>query len=324
MLRNRKINYFSIEFIYLLFIVLLASRSCTFTSNLDPRYNTFGFLLYVLPPFFLLNKYKLTIWSKRLWFVVGLFIIYFFLHFYFDETVKYLQYFNIFCAIFISYIIINVYKYDIVSLTEKIIAGLTLFSIIMWLIMHIVGVSAIEQIGMFTPSSTTSSSSILLFNTPAKFYEGLGLFGLNRNCGFSWEPGAFASIVVFGIVLNLLNYNTLNNNNFIILTIGLFTTFSTTGYIAFAIWLLFRYIYYSHSTKRVIIGIVIILPLVYISLDLPFMQEKVLSQFEIEEWITSDDETIIEFNENFEKKSDAKQITVNRFEGLKLDYLNFS
>ncbi|MBR1622081.1 MAG: hypothetical protein IJ669_08205, partial [Prevotella sp.] len=279
-----QIRYLSLEFLYLFLLVLLLARSCVFTSNLDPRTNLFGFILYILPAILLVFKYNIR-FNKHFWIVFSFLVVWTLLHILQDDIVKYLQYFNIFLAVFVSYIVIQTFKYKLIPYIEKIITILTAFSSFMWIIMHLVGKKAIESIGVFEPASVTSSASLLFFNTPAERYDELGLFGLMRNCGFSWEPGMFASIIVIGIVLNLLIYkNNFKNTNFYILVFGLFSTFSTTGYASFAILLIIRYIYYARSKAKFIFGIILIMPLVFTMLDIPFMQEKIQLQLEDREF----------------------------------------
>lgn len=314
-----QIRYLSLEFLYLFFLVLLLARSCVFTSNLDPRTNLFGFILYILPAILLVFKYNIR-FNKHFWIVFSFLVVWTLLHILQDDIVKYLQYFNIFLAVFVSYIVIQTFKYKLIPYIEKIITILTAFSSFMWIIMHLVGKKAIESIGVFEPASVTSSASLLFFNTPAERYDELGLFGLMRNCGFSWEPGMFASIIVIGIVLNLLIYkNNFKNTNFYILVFGLFSTFSTTGYASFAILLIIRYIYYARSKAKFIFGIILIMPLVFTMLDIPFMQEKIQLQLEEREFSVYDEEAM----KALESSDIEGQMTVNRFEGIELDFINF-
>ena len=68
--------------------------------------------------------------------------------------------------------------------------------------------------------------------------------GAYRNCGFTWEPGGFACFLILAIIINLAsNKFKIRNKSLMILILSLITTFSTTGYMAFAfimIWYLFN------------------------------------------------------------------------------------
>lgn len=60
-----------------------------------------------------------------------------------------------------------------------------------------------------------------------------------RNCGFMWEPGAFAFMLIFLMLLNLMKNKFKLNKQFFVLVIALITTFSTGGYLALFVIILF-------------------------------------------------------------------------------------
>lgn len=99
-----------------------------------------------------------------------------------------------------------------------------------------------------------------------------------RNCGFAWEPGGFAAILVFAIFTNLLrnNLQISSNKNLIILFVSLMTTQSTTGWIACAILLL----WFAINQKMWPIWIGLSASLIVFAYFHPVMGEKITQLLE--------------------------------------------
>lgn len=57
-------------------------------------------------------------------------------------------------------------------------------------------------------------------------------YNLHRNCGFMWEPGAFALIIIWAMIYNFLTTGKKFNFKTIVYISALVTTFSTAGYFA--------------------------------------------------------------------------------------------
>lgn len=96
-----------------------------------------------------------------------------------------------------------------------------------------------------------TSSNLFIFN---KFTN------LNRNCAFFWEPGAFQTYVAFAMIFEL-SAKKMNFKKLAVFSLGIFSTFSTTGYMVLAlIWLL---IFFSKSKAKTNVRIsVIVLALI--------------------------------------------------------------
>jgi hypothetical protein len=65
---------------------------------------------------------------------------------------------------------------------------------------------------------------------------------LYRNCGFMWEPGSFAMIIIWGLGFNWLTNGIKIDSKTIVYSVALITTQSTAGYIAFFILILALYV----------------------------------------------------------------------------------
>lgn len=91
----------------------------------------------------------------------------------------------------------------------------------------------------------------------------IGPFKLIRNCGFFSEPGLYAVLIVLNIYIYLFLIEKKNYVHLLILLIALFTTTSTTGWLAFL--LLIGYIIYDSgkSNQR---KLLLVIPTIFASL----------------------------------------------------------
>lgn len=86
-----------------------------------------------------------------------------------------------------------------------------------------------------------------------------------RNAGFMWEPGAFAFILILCISINWLRYGvSYKSKRFIIYSIALISTFSTSGYLAYAILFVSSFF----SERRNILAYLLLLFLIFGALQL--------------------------------------------------------
>lgn len=104
-----------------------------------------------------------------------------------------------------------------------------------------------------------------------------------RNSGMFWEPGAFAGY----IILAFLFIVTLNGKfqigefkkEFILLLIGLISTFSTTGYIVFG-FMASIYFLNSYSWFKLFIAPFFVFVMLFFFSEFSFLHDKVLVQYE--------------------------------------------
>lgn len=81
----------------------------------------------------------------------------------------------------------------------------------------------------------TNSTYVYPYWSSLLYVNAIEMDGYIRNSGFMWEPGAFSMMIVFAIIYYWLVNGVKYNKRFFIYLIALITTFSTAGYIAFAI-----------------------------------------------------------------------------------------
>jgi len=101
----------------------------------------------------------------------------------------------------------------------------------------------------------------------------------NRNCGFSWEPGAYSVFLNIAIFFNIIRTNKIYAKTNIILITALLTTFSTTGYIGFILILALKYVKNNYFSIMSIIKLSFLLVFIYFVTSLSFVGEKTIATF---------------------------------------------
>jgi len=115
----------------------------------------------------------------------------------------------------------------------------------------------------------------------------------HRNSGMFWEPGAFAGYLVIGLVFLSIIKKQLVQKEYkyylFILSITLFTTLSTTGYIAYPFAMILHFNRNKLSVRakfrNSLIVLSIVIPLLiftsfFVYRNLPFLQGKIEAQFQ--------------------------------------------
>lgn len=321
--KKKKKEIGSIEIFYLFFVFLLAARATTFTNNLDPRVNPLGFILAYGLPTYIYYKHRIRLNRNIKWifFIISLWAV---AQYITNQPFKILTYVLFFLNIFSAYVLVQLYKKKLFFYTEKIIYCFSCIAIVLWCFMHIIGTTYMANFGLFTPTSSTSAASFLIYNVPSiEVYEGTGILGFQRNCGFCWEPGLFSSFINVALFNNLVrtkNNILKNNKEFWLLFLALLTTMSTTGYTAF-IAIIFMHFIIGKMHKlfkfKNLIPFIIFIYITYEICQLPFMAEKIQDKLNPDDFITERIYALDFLDENNEV------LTVDRFEGLYLDFLNF-
>lgn len=99
-----------------------------------------------------------------------------------------------------------------------------------------------------------------------------------RNCGFSWEPGAFACILALTMIFALLRNNFKFNKQSYIMGAALITTVSTTGYIMLLIVIILK-VLNSKDRAKLVYAIPVLIVLVIIFINSPVLYNKILSAY---------------------------------------------
>lgn len=307
------------EYYFFFWVVLMIGNSTKFINSFDPRTHPFSFLFLIFCGIKLLNhtnRFNNTS-NWRIVFVVLLpWIIY---HYFVDYSFEYGTYAQFSIKIGIGLIFASFFKERLIEYYWKIIALLCLLSLPFWIISNIVGVQVIAKFAPFE-QWLGEGSSFIIYNTLQNINVSDTLYsGIIRNSGFCWEPGRFATSIVFAMACCIINNgNSINWKSWqwIIMLVSLATTQSTTGYVAFLILILLYYMSNSYIslTKR-LIGLSFLFVSFPILMSLPFMQNKIQSNVDSDSWL-------IERKEASWVEDADMALTVDRSEGVFLDYMN--
>ena len=158
-------------------------------------------------------------------------------------------------------------KLDILDLYIKILAFLSIMSIPFFIL---------NQFGFYGIEIGEEMKSFILYTSKPREDEIL------RNPGMFWEPGAYA-----GYLILVLLFIAIKNKRFIIgpyrnevllITIGLITTLSTTGFILYSIIILI-YSWQNYKWGKIIVVPLFLLIAISAYTTLPFMREKIEHQY---------------------------------------------
>lgn len=235
----------------------------------------FGLFIFRFSAKNISKQFLLSLFIWVLYFTLNSFSISSFHPFFFSTYVIYFT---------IAWWLISYYKLNIFIKYESIMYILTIISLVFYLIHNsFLGevlneiILSLDMSGNLYPEN--DYASIILYSL-RNFDDN---YFLIRNQGFTWEPGPFSCFISLAIFFNLIRNNSKFNDKkrLIIFLIGIISTQSTTGFLmvfAISIWL-----YLSRQKSNFIrsFGIPIML-LVFsvISFNTPFLQEKIVSEFE--------------------------------------------
>ncbi len=317
MIAYNEIKYFSWKFIVFLFYVLVFGRGSSLVTNFDPRINPVGTLFYIMCIIYLLRNRNITyiadkaIFYRLLW--IGLFV-WTFLHLFILDGEFPLVIYSQFCLhILTGILIIKTYANDLGIYYEKAMVLFSMISIPCWAIETFVGYGILEKFPLLLENTLGNGQYSILFYTLGDVKTSLG-----RNSGCAWEPGLFAVMLCIALLFNIARNKGIRfNKSLIILLFALITTFSTTGYIAALVIFACHYLFSKRITFIRRILYLSIFCTIFICINkLPFMAEKIESRGSVENFVTESDAL-----EWYEKEH--LLFTVDRFEGISLDYKNF-
>lgn len=299
------------KYFYMLLMFLWCAYTVPFLKPFDSDF-LFTSVIYIIIYFIYFYKYCFTRSKYPLNLLLAIMV-----GWYLAQCIKHNQITSIDFRLIYSIILCHVSFYlykgkEFFLYFEKVLVHLTILSLIVWgLGMIATGPmqSFVRNISVWDNGNTTYGNMIVV---------ALGnqwTNGILRNIGFTWEAGRFSAFLVIGLFNNLLihNFKIKNNKPLLILTIGLITTFSTTGFGA-AICVLLLYIY-NKSTKYKIVLITICILLSPTILALDFIGDKLRDTMNVQQEIHDMEYSFYVYN--------TSQITPQRFTGLYLDLQNW-
>ena len=133
------------------------------------------------------------------------------------------------------------------------------------------------------PGTYEFKKSLIIYNIfrePLFGIDALGLFGLPRNSGPFWEPGAFGGYLTIGLAFEMILFRKFSLRVLIFL-IALATTFSTAGYLATAVFFFLYFLFLeTNKKKKLLIFPVLLVGLFFLIADVEFLASKITGQLE--------------------------------------------
>ena len=316
MIEYTKIKYSSWKFLVFLFFVLVFGRGSSLVANFDPRLNPVGTLIFVICIIYMLKNKKTALVTANspfsilfwctitIWTLAHVFII--------DGGFPFIIYSQFWLHILTGILIIKTYSNDFGIYYEKAMVLLSAISIPCWAIETFLGYGILENFPLLLENTLGNSQYSILFYTLGDVETSMG-----RNSGCAWEPGLFSVMLCIALLFNISRNKGIKlNKSFIILLFALITTFSTTGYTVALIIFACHYLFSKRITLIHKFFYLCIFSVILVSIyKLPFMAEKIESRGNIENFTTESDAL-----EWYEKEHIL--FTVDRFEGMYLDYKN--
>lgn len=320
-------NKFNLDKLYFFVLFIFAAKSTVEFSTFGIMTAPFNFLLVAALSLCMCIKHKSKILGNKFWAIVATFIIWYLVLKYVSGVYMSITYlFYLLFTIWVCFVAVNSLKGDVFRYFEQLVTTLTFISVILYTINVTLGPNVLMPFSIFTPYGGSAEGSLLIYNisSHARDYEGGTLFGLLRNHGFAWEAGRFASFIIIAIVLNLsrTGFWIKGNKGLYILLVGLFTTFSTTGYVAGIIVFLCLGFTQLKGFGKFVSVTVIIISAIYL-VQLPFIQEKIEKNSSKETFITENIEHLNAVEKYRQQQSDVIVFTPQRFECIVLDFMNF-
>lgn len=270
-MKNNSSNFFSIENIMTLVVILFTAQS--FVLFFDDTFFT-GVFFIVLFLFILLKK-KLDIQ-----------VIYLFVYW---------------LAINVAAFFVNKTEFSFITLT-----GLTIKYFIPYFFLKLIGPSfwnrfikyavlfsiislPVFVIQLIFPQIFFSLSNYLNFMSQTGQFDNQGWYlyvymfsawAFDRNCGFMWEPGAFAFVLIIIIVFKLYLSDFKTDRTILILVLALITTFSTMGYICLFLISVPYLIKIKKLNFMILLAPIFFLLIYYLFNQLPFLSAKINMYFQ--------------------------------------------
>ncbi len=225
----------------------------------------------------------------------------------------------IFIELFVTYVIFSLYKKDLLARFEHISVKMATLTLILWAICLIAYEPLYALAKAIGSPGANISQSLYIFSIPLNFESNRGF--LLRNCGYSWEPGRFACMLIIALWFNIQRTGLkFKDKNFQILTLALISSQSTTGYLIYALMIACYYIAYKRWNPAYMIagGCIFIT-----SMSLPFMQNKIVELFQnsqnMEQQLRN-----MEYSIRHDTDTEESFYVPQRFDGFMFQSINFA
>lgn len=307
----------SLDFIIFLFMTLFIGKGSFVVAATDYHVNPIGMGLLALSIIYLFaakTNNKLSPHVKPLVLVLFVWVI---VHLYVIDY-SYTPFFYVGLIVYFlgGLAIAKHYGFDMVYYYEKSMYVLALISLPLWALQMAGGTSFLNSLPFVLRNTAgTSDYSLLLYTIngqPSVEWYG----NVIRNCGCAWEPGLFATMLTLALVFRMfINKGKLilKDRHNIVLLLALITTFSTTGYITLFLLMGLHILITSRMGigRKIVYGIIGLGVFSWVY-SFSFMSDKIEARSDFSEFVT----------ETGKYNQMEETFTVDRFEGIALDYAN--
>lgn len=270
-----------IDYLYVLMLMLYASRANKFFESPVITENPIGVMLPVIFSGIMAFRWKLF-FTIRFYMLLFFFAVYFLavsLKFYTIQPSFLLTYYLLF---FITYTAVRAIKFNLFIIYEYLLFYFALISLFLWLVQIALGGDTLYDIfarsSFLRDISFVSGEGISIFVYSIQSLETnlINNFTIARNAGYAWEPGSYGVYLSIGIFINLfmVKNDPGRKKRLLVLILALISTLSTTGYALLALILLFYFT--NKDFKRLLILFPVLVAGFILIFSLPFMKDKII------------------------------------------------
>ncbi len=269
-----------VDYLIVAVFILYAGRGNTFFESGSLTQNPFGVALPLFLGTILALRWRIVFNSQFY------LLIFFYFAYFIAITIKFGEFrptifMNYIFIFFMVYTIVKALKKNLFIIYEKVLYVLSIIGLALWGFQVILGGDTLFSIISHLPNISTFSNvssqglNIIIYSIQPSISSMVHGVPIPRNCGYAWEPGAFAVFISLAIYINLffINNDSGRRKRFWILLIALISTQSTTGYMILLL-ILFFFLLNKRVNTLILLSpiLIIILGLLF---SLPFMGEKI-------------------------------------------------
>lgn len=262
-----------IKNIYFIFILISSGLATEFYRS------QIGIIITFLVTIAMWVYYKIPI-SEKFVIVLSVWLLYSIATFFHHQVFTPFFVFRYATYITVAYTMVMLYKEQLFIKFEKYLTTLALISLFffVWQVLSkdtLLTFARIFDISGEMGRNSQEFRNFFLHTVEVSTYD----TSYERNYGFAFEPGTYSVYLAIALLLNLmrthLNFNPKNNTPFYILTIVLLTTFSTTGYIALGIIIVYLIFIEVKGISKYFYLLASLIVALYIFLSVDFLYNKI-------------------------------------------------
>ncbi len=277
-LRSRLVS--GVDYFVVAVFILYAGRGNTFFESGSLTQNPFGVALPLFLGTILALRWRIVFNSQFY------LLIFFYFAYFIAVTVKFGEFrptifLNYIFIFFTVYAIVKSLKTNLFIIYEKVLYVFSIVGLLLWGVQTLLGGDTLFSIINHLPNLSTFSNvssqglNIIIYSIQPSISSMVHGVPIPRNCGYAWEPGAFAVFISLAIYINLffITNDQGRRKRLWILVIALISTQSTTGYVILLL-LLFFFLLNKRVNTLVLLSPILII-IIGLLFSLPFMGEKI-------------------------------------------------